>query len=85
MSSLNDTQKRGLFSLLTGVDAQPVIIQQADPALPEVVRPTGIETTRDTGSPFGSFFQSGIDKNILGITAGVIVAIALFGIIRKAF
>lgn len=82
---LTDSQKRGLFTLLTGVDAQTTVVTSADPRLPEVVRPIGAETTRDTGAPFTRLFESGINTNVLGITAGVLILIVIFGVVRRAF
>ncbi len=80
---LTDAQKRGLFSLLTGVDAQTTIISSADPRIPEVVRPIGVATTtRDTGAPFANFFQSGVNTNVLMVTGGIIAVIALFSLLR---
>ena len=79
---LSDIQKRSLFSLLTGVDAQTPVVSSADPRAPEIVRPIGAETTRDTGAPCANFFQSGANTNVLVVTGIVIAAIALFAAIR---
>ena len=93
MGSLTDTQKRGLFSLLTGVDAQSTVVSSGNPAKPELVRPVGSVTDRDTGAPFLSFFKNFAadtatdiqSRTILLVVAGVIGILGVFAIAKKAF
>ncbi len=83
MSRLSDAQKRGLFSLLTGVDTGAMDgggkpVEQIPPVGPRT-------TTVDSGGPNQNFLLGITQNQILSVTVGILALLAVFGFAKKVF